>query len=569
MKQGIFDRFPQFKTIPVQKLPKHVLIIPDGNGRWAQKMNSAPIIGHRHGFRVLKELLQNLQDLPIHTASVWGFAADNWKRPEKEVGELMKLFEEGLEEAIPNLIKNNSRFIHLGRKDRIPSSLKKAIEKAEKITRNNKNKILCIAIDFSGKDQELRMMEAVRKLPASIKITPALLIRLRDGNGEITPADLIIRTSGEQRTSDIGWLGENSEFYSISKLLPNTKIDDFVEAIIDYSKRERRFGARPINATLNDLQAFKEKFDPYLQNYLDKKIERITANYTKDSSVLNYINYAKKIVLAGGKRARPFLAYLMYQTLGGKETEKALRLLIFLELFHAFGLMHDDIIDKGKLRHGIETSHTYITNKLKKEKRNGDFVHIGNSQAILLGDGLFAWSQEILNLNTDFDQKIMQNVKIHFYEMFDEVGVGQMLDIDIATRQKVSKELIDEKIRLKTAGYSFIKPLQIGASLAGRETKEVEKFCKEFGLRMGIAFQTQDDLLDITSNEKQLQKTTSSDKSQNQHTYFTYFKSLEVGKEIIEKNFSEAKDLVINFSIKENAKKRFFDLIEIIQTRTF
>jgi F0F1-type ATP synthase alpha subunit len=210
-----------------------------------------------------------------------------------------------------------------------------------------------------------------------------------------------------------------------------------------------------------------------------------------------------------------------------------------------------------------------VTRELKKEKRNGDFVHIGNSQAILLGDGLFTWSQEILNLNTDFDQKIMQNVKIHFYEMFDEVGVGQMIDVDIATRHNVSKELIDEKIRLKTAGYSFIKPLQIGASLAGRETNEVEKFCKEFGLRMGIAFQTQDDLLDITSNEKQLQKTTSSDKSQNQHTYFTYFKSLEVGKEIIEKNFTQAKDLVRNLSIKEDAKKRFFDLIEIIQTRTF
>jgi len=566
---SVWDRFPQLKQIPKEKLPNHVLIIPDGNGRWAQVNGSPPIIGHTKGYLVLKEVMENLQYMPIKTVTVWGFATDNWKRSKGEIDGLMKLFEKGLKEVLPKLLKTNSRFIHLGRKDRIPKSLKAAIEKTEKLTQENDGKISCLAVDFGGQDQELRMMQKAHNLPKNIELTPEVMEKIRDGKGIIPPADLIIRTSGEQRTSDLGWLAANSEFYSIKKLLPDTSTNDFIEALIDYSKRERRFGGRPINATLNDLQIFKEKFDPYLQNYLDKKIESITANYTKDSSVLSYINYAKKFILAGGKRARPFLAYLMYQTLGGKETEKVLRLLVSLELFHAFGLMHDDIIDKGKLRHGIETSHTYITNKLKKEKRNGDLVHIGNSQAILLGDSFFTCSQEILNFNTDFNQKIMQNVKIHFYEMIDEVGIGQMIDVDIATRHKVSKELIDDKIRLKTAGYSFIKPLQIGASLAGRETNEIEKFCKEFGLRMGIAFQTQDDLLDITSNEKQLQKTTSSDKSQNQHTYFTYFKSLGVGKEIIEKNFSEAKDLVRNFSIKENAKKRFFDLIEIIQTRTF
>lgn len=244
MKTSVFEKFPQLKGIPPEKFPNHILIIPDGNGRWAKRINSVPIIGHRQGFKVLKGVLRNLQDLPINIVSIWGFAADNWKRSEKEVAELMKLFEEGLKEIIPDLLKNKSKFIHLGRKDRIPMSLKKTIENAEKITRNNKGKILCLAIDFGGEDQELRIMKTIQKLSKTTNITSELVRKLRDGQGEISSADLIIRTSGENRTSDVGWLGTNSEFYSISKFLPDATMEDFIKAFIDYSKRERRFGAR-------------------------------------------------------------------------------------------------------------------------------------------------------------------------------------------------------------------------------------------------------------------------------------------------------------------------------------
>lgn len=244
MKTSIFERFPKLKEIASRKFPNHVLIIPDGNGRWAKKINSIPIVGHHQGFKVLKEILKNLQELPVNIVTIWGFAADNWKRSEKEVAELMKLFEKGLQEATPDLVKNKSRFIHLGRKDRVPLSLKIAIQKAEKITRNNNGKILCLAIDFGGEDQELRIMKTIQKLSKNINITPELVRNLRDGHGEIPAADLIIRTSGENRTSDVGWLGTNSEFYSISKLLPDTSMEDFVKALVDYSKRERRFGGR-------------------------------------------------------------------------------------------------------------------------------------------------------------------------------------------------------------------------------------------------------------------------------------------------------------------------------------
>ena len=157
----------------------------------------------------------------------------------------MKLFERGLKEILRDLQKNNSRFIHLGRKDRIPNSLKQLIETVERKTKTNNSRVLCLALDFGGEDQELRMMQAIRNLPKDEKITLDVVKKLRDAHGQIPPADLIIRTSGEKRTSDIGWLERNSEFYSISKLLPDTQIEDFVKAIINYSKRERRFGARP------------------------------------------------------------------------------------------------------------------------------------------------------------------------------------------------------------------------------------------------------------------------------------------------------------------------------------
>lgn len=318
---------------------------------------------------------------------------------------------------------------------------------------------------------------------------------------------------------------------------------------------------------MEDLEIFKKKFDVYLEQYLDKKIKNIS-QFTKDPSILDYINYLKKISLSGGKRIRPYLAYIMYQTIYKKENEKIMKFLVSLEIFHLFCLIHDDIMDKSNLRHGTLTANAYILNTLKQKKRTGDLGHVGNSQAILLGDLLLSWSQEIINSSDIVSQEIIKSINNHFYKMADEVIVGQMIDVDMVTRIKVSKELIDEKTKLKTSGYSFIKPLLIGAAFSGNTDKNIEIFCKEFGLAIGIAFQTQDDLFDITSSDNKLGKTTSLDKSQNQHTYFTYFPSLEYGKKIISDNFNQARNLIKNSTLNENGKKKFSSLVDLIQKRT-
>lgn len=319
---------------------------------------------------------------------------------------------------------------------------------------------------------------------------------------------------------------------------------------------------------MNDLELFKQKFDVYFDACLEKKIKNIS-KFTVDFSILSYIDYLKRIFLPGGKRIRPYLAFLIYKTLNGKGDKKVLELLVFLEIFHDYCLVHDDIIDKSNLRHGIPTANVFVSNYLKKEKRIGDLNHVGNSQAILLGDILLIWSQEILNLDKKFPQETINKVKEYYYEMVNEVIVGQMIDVDISTRKNIPKELIDEKTKLKTAGYSFINPLLIGAALCGKDSSEIKTFCKEFGLAMGVAFQTQDDLLDISSSDNKLGKRTSLDKSQNQHTYFTYFPSLEYGKKLIADNFKKAKKLVGKLKIENLYKRKFINLIEIIEKRSF
>lgn len=244
MKPKIYNEFPKLKKIPEDKFPNHVLIIPDGNGRWAKKLHKIPAFGHKKGFKVIQKVIRKLQDLPVNTITIWGFSADNWKREPKEIVALMKIFDTGIKEAAVDLKEKRMKFVYLGRRDRIPAFLKKTIEKVELETKNFGPKTFCVAIDFSGQDQEIRMMEKIKNLPKKTKIDLNLIESLRDSEGQIKPADLIIRTSGEMRTSDLGWLSQNSEFYSIKKLLPETSTSDFVDALVDYSKRERRFGAR-------------------------------------------------------------------------------------------------------------------------------------------------------------------------------------------------------------------------------------------------------------------------------------------------------------------------------------
>ena len=238
-----FKDFPKLKSIPKDKFPQHVFIIPDGNRRYAKKHGKSVFWGHQAGFRVAIKLLRYFRPLPIRTVTLWGFAADNWKRDEKEIKGLMRIFGFIIDNYLDELQENNSRFIHLGRKDRLPKKLLEKFEMAEEKTKNNKGQIICLAVDFGGEDQNVRMIERAMKLPKNEIIDEQTLWKLRDSQGLIKSGDLIIRTS-ETRTSDVGWInGKHSVLYFLpNKFFPEITEKDCVNAVVYYAKTKRNEG---------------------------------------------------------------------------------------------------------------------------------------------------------------------------------------------------------------------------------------------------------------------------------------------------------------------------------------
>ncbi len=243
-KTSIYEEFPELKSIPAEQFPEFIFIIPDGNRRYAKELGHPVIWGHKKGFDKIIEILRAVRPLPVKIMGFWGFSSDNWKRNEIEIKGLMGIFELMLTKYLPELHENNCRFIHLGRKDRLPKKLVDRITAAEEKTKNNTGQIVVAALDFGGEDQMLRMLEKVKTLDKNTQLTPELMHSLRDGNGVIPSADLFIRTS-EIRTSDVGWLnGKNTVLYFLPKTyFPAITLKDIVDGINFFVHTQRRQGA--------------------------------------------------------------------------------------------------------------------------------------------------------------------------------------------------------------------------------------------------------------------------------------------------------------------------------------
>lgn len=228
------------------KIPDHLAIIPDGNRRWARARGLHTLEGHKKGFERTVEIARASRDLGIHTCSIWGFSTENWDRTPSEIRYLMKLYERLVDTYLSEAQEDGVRIIHLGRKDRIPKTLLKKIEYAEEKTLNNRKHILNIAIDYGGHDDIIR---AVKKIVAdkvqAKDINKRLMESYLDTKGQPYPyVDLLIRTSGEQRTSGLLlWQMEYAEMYWEQDHLPDFTPEKLKEAILDYSCRRRRFGA--------------------------------------------------------------------------------------------------------------------------------------------------------------------------------------------------------------------------------------------------------------------------------------------------------------------------------------
>jgi len=252
-QRSIFDRYPELRKIPEDGWPQNVFIIPDGNGRWAQAKKLAVQAGHERGAIRIVQAFREFSELSeyIPFVGAWGFSVDNLNRSEDEINYLMNLFERTIKLLRPELQERNNRFVHIGRRDILERrpSLKEVIENTERETEYNTGQTLYIALGFGGEDQELRMAQRVAetvKANPSLEVTTELIHSLRDGGGLILPADLIVRTSGEHRTSDVGWLNSgNTELDFINKFFPSIAMKDFVGSLVRFSQRERRMGSRP------------------------------------------------------------------------------------------------------------------------------------------------------------------------------------------------------------------------------------------------------------------------------------------------------------------------------------
>ena len=229
------------KNIPEDKFPKHIFIIPDGNRRYAKKMGKSKYWGHTQGFKTAIKLLRFLRQYPVKTVSLWGFSSDNWKRDEKEISGLMKIFGLIIDKYLDEILKDKGRFIHLGRKDRLPKNLLKKIAYAENKTKENSERIVALALDFSGEDQNIRTLEKAKKIKG--KVDEETLWELRDSGGTVRSADLIFRTS-ETRTSDVGWInGKHTVLYFLpNKFFPETTEEDIANAIVYYASTKRNEG---------------------------------------------------------------------------------------------------------------------------------------------------------------------------------------------------------------------------------------------------------------------------------------------------------------------------------------
>jgi len=253
-QQTIFELYPKLLELGDQgKLPKHVAIILDGNRRWARRTfgdNVKAILGHEKGMNRTVEILRKLKELKsIKYITLYAFSTENWTRSQEEVNDLMNLFTTAVPRLLLEVKDANGRFVHLGRKDRIPEKLRLALEKAEEETKNNAGQLICVGIDYGEDDQEIRMIQkALDTLPKGTPITPEIRKKLLDtylsDGTEIPPIDLVLRTSGELRMSRLP-NSEYAEFYSIPEPLPELSLDHVVDALIEFTKRDRRFGGRP------------------------------------------------------------------------------------------------------------------------------------------------------------------------------------------------------------------------------------------------------------------------------------------------------------------------------------
>lgn len=228
------------------KVPSHIAVIMDGNGRWAKKRGLPRVAGHNAGSNAVRKTIKTAANMGVKYLSIYTFSADNWKRPKDEVETLMRLIEENLEKETAELHKNNVIIKTIGRKEGLPESLINAFKNAEQLTKDNSGLVLQVALNYGGRNE---IVDAVKKMLSDNTIANVLdehLFKQYLYSPETPYPELLIRTGGDLRISDfLLWHIAYTEIWVTEKLWPDFDEYEFVKAIEGYTSRERRFGGLP------------------------------------------------------------------------------------------------------------------------------------------------------------------------------------------------------------------------------------------------------------------------------------------------------------------------------------
>jgi undecaprenyl diphosphate synthase len=233
--------------IDVGKLPQHIAVIMDGNGRWAKEKGKSRIFGHSNGVQSVREVSEASAELGIKYLTLYAFSTENWNRPKLEVTALMELLVQTIRKETKTLMDNNIRLKAIGNLHTLPSRCYKELMESIEITKNNTAMDLTLALSYSGRDE---ILQAFKKLSEEVSVNNIKIEDLKEEHiknhlftSQLPDPELLIRTSGEHRISNfLLWQMAYTEFYFTEKYWPEFRKENLYEAILDYQKRERRFG---------------------------------------------------------------------------------------------------------------------------------------------------------------------------------------------------------------------------------------------------------------------------------------------------------------------------------------
>ena len=248
MEKYIMNYKEMISKLNKEKLPRHIAVIMDGNGRWAKKHNTKRVNGHREGVKAVRRIVEAASHAEIDVLTVYAFSTENWGRSKLEVSYLLKLIMDSLIKEIDELTKNNVKIQFIGNKDKLDESYNRKVVETCRKSWDNTGLKLNIAMNYGGRKEIADAFNAIHEDIKLGKIAAPIseeMIRNYLYTAQFPDVDLVIRTSGEERLSNfLIWQTAYAEFWFTDTLWPDFTAEEFIQAIMDYQTRKRRFGAR-------------------------------------------------------------------------------------------------------------------------------------------------------------------------------------------------------------------------------------------------------------------------------------------------------------------------------------